>query len=139
MSGNEPGLEDSGAMWLPLTLAPGAMSLVRPIDPLVITDDDDELLFAIRRDGTVELPDPDRAGEAAAIFWREVMRMAEVAGYPVRKIPQSFTERTTMTGADGITVTPPDYRDVYAPDRMDVYGEYGPTSDDPRTHIPEES
>jgi len=47
------------------------------MDPLVIRDETGAVIFAIRADGVVEMADPEKAKVAAAIFWREVMAMAD--------------------------------------------------------------
>lgn len=47
------------------------------MDPLVIRDETGEVIFAIRHDGVVQMPDPEKAPLAAAVFWREVMAMAD--------------------------------------------------------------
>lgn len=56
-------------------------------NPLVIADETGETIFQIRPDGTAELPDPDRASLAAAIFWREVLHMAALLRVPVALLP----------------------------------------------------
>lgn len=48
------------------------------LDPLVIRDETGEVIFAIRHDGVVQMPDPAKAPLAAAVFWREVMAMADM-------------------------------------------------------------
>jgi hypothetical protein len=59
------------------------------MNPLVISDETGAVIFQLLADGTAELPDPDKAPLAAAIFWREVLAMAELLGVPV-----SFHEPT---------------------------------------------
>jgi len=53
------------------------------LDPLVIRDETGEVIFAIRVDGTVQMPDPAKAEKAAAIFWREVLSLADDMGIVV--------------------------------------------------------
>ena len=58
-----------------------------PLDPLVLHDEMGQVIFRLRDDGTAELPDPEKAGLAAAIFWREVLNMARLL-----KVPVAFNE-----------------------------------------------
>jgi hypothetical protein len=57
---------------------------VAEMPPLLVVDDDGHTIFKINGDGTAELPDPDRAGEAARIFWSEVTKVAQSMGWRVR-------------------------------------------------------
>ena len=66
-----------------LPLVEGDQAIPYPTDPLVISDGDGNLVFAVRHDGTVEMPDPEKAELAAAIFWREVLAMADDLGIQV--------------------------------------------------------
>lgn len=61
----------------------GNSIVVSTPDPLEIVAGDGTLLFRITNSGTVELPDPERVEEAAAIFWREVIKLALIYGYTV--------------------------------------------------------
>lgn len=54
-----------------------------PVDPLVIQDEQGTVIFALHDDGTATMPDPEKAAQAAAIFWREVMAMADRLGVTV--------------------------------------------------------
>jgi len=47
------------------------------MDPLVIRDETGQVIFAIQADGVVRMPDPAKAPLAAALFWREVMTLAD--------------------------------------------------------------
>lgn len=47
--------------------------------------DDGTKLFAIHADGTVEAPDYERLPEAAVIFFQNVLEIAQLQGYEVRK------------------------------------------------------
>ena len=53
------------------------------MDPLVIRDETGQVIFAIRANGVVEMPDPTQAEKAAAIFWREVLAVADLLGIEV--------------------------------------------------------
>lgn len=55
------------------------------VDLIEIHTTDGELIFAIRPDGSVYLPDPARVEEAAATFWRAVQELAENLGWTVRR------------------------------------------------------
>lgn len=61
---------------------------------VVIMDEHDTVLVAVHDDGSVTLPDPERVGDAAAIFWREVRDLGLALG--VRIIP---AEETSSGGA----------------------------------------
>lgn len=73
----------------PLTHDENGHSIVseRPIDPLVIHDESGKVIFRLRPDGDAEIPDPNKAPLAAAIFWREVINMARLL-----RVPLSFVE-----------------------------------------------
>jgi len=47
------------------------------MDPLVIRDETGQVIFAIQADGVVRMPNPAKAPLAAALFWREVMTLAD--------------------------------------------------------------
>jgi hypothetical protein len=49
--------------------------------------EDGTKIFAIRSDGTTEVPFPDRLDEAAVIFFRNVVEIAKLQGYGIRKSP----------------------------------------------------
>jgi hypothetical protein len=54
---------------------------------LSIVDIEGNLLFGLKGDGSVILPDPARVPEAAALFWTEVCRMADELGIVVVNPP----------------------------------------------------
>ncbi len=72
---------------VPLPQGNGGAVDMTPTDALVIEDGMGRPIFRFCPDGSVEVPDPDRMQEAAAIFFREVLHTAELLGYPVRKLP----------------------------------------------------
>ncbi len=72
---------------VPLEPTSGGNVDITPTDALVIEDGAGRAIFRFCPDGSVEVPDPDRMQEAAAIFFREVLHTAELLGYPVRKLP----------------------------------------------------
>lgn len=55
--------------------------------PLEIRGSDGELIFALRADGTAVVH-PRRTEEAAAIFWREVIEMAQLLRIPIDVVDQ---------------------------------------------------
>ena len=73
-------------MSLPDDLVEGDQPIPYPeddMDPLVIRDETGDLIFAVRANGVVQMPDPEQAPMAAAIFWREVLAMADELGIQV--------------------------------------------------------
>ena len=57
-------------------------------DVIQIVGEDHKVIFRMLQDGTVEMPDPERVEEAAALFWRNVIALAECQGYKVRNLPE---------------------------------------------------
>jgi hypothetical protein len=66
-----------------LPLVEGDQPIPYPENPLVVTDETGDVIFALHHDGTVTMPDPEKAPMAAAIFWREVLAMADDLGIQV--------------------------------------------------------
>ena len=66
-----------------LPLVEGDQPIPYPENPLVISGEDGDVIFALHPDGTVTMPDPEKAEFAAAVFWREVLAMADEMGIQV--------------------------------------------------------
>jgi hypothetical protein len=81
-----------------------------PADPLVIQGADGEVIFALRDDGSVEAPDFERIPEAAVIFWRNVLRLAELSGLRVRPPFESVMAK----GLNEVPEDPEDWADYEA-------------------------
>lgn len=52
---------------------------------VMITSNDGRMIFAICSDGSIMCPDDNDIPEAAQIFWREVMALAEANNWSVRR------------------------------------------------------
>lgn len=75
-----------------LEVAPNMDTVESWDDAITVVGGNGRTLFRYRSDGTVEVPHESDLPEAAVIFFRNVVEIANAQGYEVKGLPQRETE-----------------------------------------------